>query len=97
MGKGLSGGKLVIYPSHKARFKAGTTSSWQCMYGATSGELFIRGRAASAAVRNSGVNTVVEGLRRSWLRIHDWWSWIVLAAPVATSAPVCPVVWHVLR
>ncbi len=65
VGKGLSGGKLVIYPSDNASFKAedniivGNTA----LYGATSGEVFIRGRAGERfAVRNSGVSTVVEGL-----------------------------------
>jgi len=65
VGKGLSGGKLVIYPSHKAKFKAedNIIVGNVAMYGATSGEVFIRGRAGERfAVRNSGVNAVVEGL-----------------------------------
>ena len=65
VGKGLSGGKLVIYPSHKASFKAedNIIVGNVALYGATSGEVFIRGRAGERfAVRNSGVNTVVEGL-----------------------------------
>ena len=42
------------------------------LYGATSGEAFIRGVAGERfAVRNSGAHAVVEGRRRSWLRIHD--------------------------
>ena len=65
VGKGLSGGKLVIYPSHKATFKAedNIIVGNVALYGATSGDVFIRGRAGERfAVRNSGVNTVVEGL-----------------------------------
>jgi glutamate synthase (ferredoxin) len=65
VGKGLSGGKLVIYPSHKATFKAedNIIVGNVALYGATAGEVFIRGRAGERfAVRNSGVNTVVEGL-----------------------------------
>lgn len=65
VGKGLSGGKIAIYPSSKAAFKAednviiGNTA----FYGATSGEAYIRGAAGERfAVRNSGVNVVVEGV-----------------------------------
>jgi len=65
VGKGLSGGKLIIYPSHKAKFKAehNIIVGNVALYGATSGEVFIRGRAGERfAVRNSGVSAVVEGL-----------------------------------
>lgn len=65
IGKGLSGGKLIVKPSPRATFKAedniiiGNTA----FYGATSGEAYIRGIAGERfAVRNSGVNTVVEGV-----------------------------------
>lgn len=65
VGKGLSGGKIAIYPSDKSTFKAednviiGNTA----FYGATSGEAYIRGVAGERfAVRNSGVNVVVEGV-----------------------------------
>ena len=65
VGKGLSGGKLAIYPSPRATFQAednviiGNTA----FYGATSGEAYIRGAAGERfAVRNSGVNVVVEGV-----------------------------------
>lgn len=65
IGKGLSGGKLIVKPSPYATFKAedniiiGNTA----FYGATSGEAYIRGIAGERfAVRNSGVNTVVEGV-----------------------------------
>lgn len=64
VGKGLSGGRLVIYPPAASQFKAeeniiiGNT----CLYGATSGTAFIRGVAAERfAVRNSGATAVVEG------------------------------------
>jgi glutamate synthase (ferredoxin) len=65
VGKGLSGGKLVIYPSNQATFKAedNIIIGNVALYGATAGEVFIRGRAGERfAVRNSGVNAVVEGL-----------------------------------
>jgi len=65
VGKGLSGGKIVVYPSKKATFKSedniiiGNTA----FYGATSGEAYIRGVAGERfAVRNSGANVVVEGV-----------------------------------
>jgi glutamate synthase (NADPH) large chain len=65
VGKGLSGGKIAIYPSPKATFKAdeniiiGNTA----FYGATSGEAYISGVAGERfAVRNSGVKVVVEGV-----------------------------------
>ncbi|MNM01090.1 Ferredoxin-dependent glutamate synthase 1 [compost metagenome] len=65
VGKGLSGGKLIVKPSPKATFAAeeniiiGNTA----FYGATSGEAYINGIAGERfAVRNSGVNVVVEGV-----------------------------------
>jgi glutamate synthase (NADPH/NADH) large chain len=65
VGKGLSGARLSIYP-----FKESTYVPEQniiignvALYGATSGELFIRGQAGERfAVRNSGATAVVEGL-----------------------------------
>jgi len=64
-GKGLSGGKLILYPDSSARFKAeeniivGNVS----FYGATSGEAYIRGMAGERfCVRNSGVKAVVEAV-----------------------------------
>ncbi|MBB6732476.1 glutamate synthase large subunit [Cohnella zeiphila] len=65
IGKGLSGGKIVVYPSPKATFKAedNIVAGNTAFYGATSGEAYIRGIAGERfAVRNSGVNVVVEGV-----------------------------------
>ncbi|WP_345779940.1 glutamate synthase large subunit [Horticoccus luteus] len=64
-GKGLSGGKLIIYPSAKAPFKAGENMiiGNVALYGATAGEVYIRGMAGERfAVRNSGVTAVVEAI-----------------------------------
>ncbi|KAI0314266.1 NADPH-dependent glutamate synthase [Amylostereum chailletii] len=64
VGKGLSGGRLVVYPPRQSTFKAeeNIIIGNVCLYGATSGEAFIRGVAAERfAVRNSGANAVVEG------------------------------------
>lgn len=64
-GKGLSGGKLVVYPPKDSKFKAdeniiiGNVS----LYGATSGKAFINGVAGERfCVRNSGATAVVEGV-----------------------------------
>jgi glutamate synthase (NADPH/NADH) large chain len=65
VGKGLSGGRIVLYPDHRASFKAedNIIVGNVCLYGATSGEIFIRGRAAERfAVRNSGCHAVIEGV-----------------------------------
>ncbi|MGB8327430.1 MAG: glutamate synthase large subunit [Steroidobacteraceae bacterium] len=63
--KGLSGGKLIIYPPRAATFAAEDNMivGNVTLYGATSGEAYIRGMAGERfAVRNSGVNAVVEGV-----------------------------------
>src|SRR6185369_15519946 len=64
-GKGLSGGRLVIFPPATATFKAeeNIVIGNVVLYGATSGEAFIRGVAGERfAVRNSGATAVVEGV-----------------------------------
>jgi glutamate synthase (ferredoxin) len=65
VGKGLSGGKLAIFPSSEATFPAERNMiiGNVALYGATGGEVFIRGMAGERfAVRNSGVDTVVEAV-----------------------------------
>ncbi len=64
-GKGLSGARLIVYPAHDAGFvpEENFIIGNVAFYGATSGEAFIRGKAGERfAVRNSGANTVVEGI-----------------------------------
>ena len=64
-GKGLSGAKLIVYPSKEARFTAedNIIIGNVAFYGATSGEAFIRGKAGERfCVRNSGVSAVVESV-----------------------------------
>ncbi|WP_438482015.1 glutamate synthase large subunit [Oleiharenicola lentus] len=64
-GKGLSGGKLIIYPSPQATFKAEENMiiGNVAFYGASAGEAYIRGMAGERfGVRNSGVTVVVEGI-----------------------------------
>jgi glutamate synthase (NADPH/NADH) large chain len=74
VGKGLSGGRVVVRPDESAPFVAPDVPAGQraedqiiagntILYGATSGELFVRGRVGERfAVRNSGAHTVVEGV-----------------------------------
>ncbi|REJ82010.1 MAG: glutamate synthase large subunit [Acidobacteria bacterium] len=65
VGKGLSGGHLVLYPPHTSRFAAeeNVIAGNVCLYGATSGRALIRGVVAERfAVRNSGAEAVVEGV-----------------------------------
>jgi len=65
VGKGLSGGKIIIYPSKASTFipEENIIIGNVALYGATAGEVYIRGIAGERfAVRNSGVNTVVEGV-----------------------------------
>ncbi len=64
IGKGLSGGKIVVYPPREARFVAedNILIGNVALYGATSGRAFFRGRAGERfCVRNSGAAAVVEG------------------------------------
>ncbi len=65
VGKGLSGGTVVVYPPKDATFAAeeNILIGNVALYGATSGEAFFRGVAGERfAVRNSGASTVVEGV-----------------------------------
>jgi glutamate synthase (ferredoxin) len=64
-GKGLSGGRLIVYPPESAGFRAeeNIIIGNVALYGATGGEAFIRGIAGERfAVRNSGAACVVEGV-----------------------------------
>lgn len=64
VGKGLSGGTIVVRPSNRASFnsKDNTIIGNTVLYGATAGKLFAAGQAGERfAVRNSGANVVVEG------------------------------------
>ncbi|MBP1628189.1 MAG: Glutamate synthase (ferredoxin), partial [Holophagaceae bacterium] len=65
LGKGLSGGKIVVYPPKSTTFVAeeNIIIGNVAFYGATYGESFIRGMAGERfCVRNSGVTAVVEGV-----------------------------------
>ena len=63
--KGLSGGKLIVYPPRESTFKAeeNIVAGNVVLYGATSGEVYLRGIAGERfCVRNSGAKAVVEGV-----------------------------------
>jgi glutamate synthase domain-containing protein 3 len=65
VGKGLSGGRIVIYPPRNSHFvpEENILIGNVCLYGATSGESFFNGMAGERfAVRNSGATAVVEGV-----------------------------------
>src|SRR5216684_3397526 len=65
VGKGLSGGTLIIYPPRNSRFvpEENILVGNVCLYGATSGEVYFNGMAGERfAVRNSGATAVVEGV-----------------------------------
>ncbi|HET9051674.1 MAG TPA: glutamate synthase-related protein, partial [Candidatus Dormibacteraeota bacterium] len=65
MGKGLSGGRIVVMPRPEARFVAedNIIVGNVVLYGATAGEVFVRGQAGERfCVRNSGATAVVEGV-----------------------------------
>ncbi|WP_456459807.1 glutamate synthase large subunit [Reichenbachiella sp.] len=65
VGKGLSGGKVVCYPHTKSDIvpEDNILVGNVCLYGATSGELYVNGKAGERfAVRNSGAEAVTEGL-----------------------------------
>jgi len=65
VGKGLSGGRIAVFPPRDARFAAEDNALLgnTVLYGATSGELFAAGQAGERfAVRNSGARAVVEGV-----------------------------------
>jgi glutamate synthase (ferredoxin) len=65
LGKGLSGGKIIVYPPAASTFvpEDNVIIGNVALYGATSGEAYVRGMAGERfCVRNSGVNAVVESV-----------------------------------
>ena len=65
VGKGLSGGRVIVYPPRESSFTAedNILVGNVCLYGATGGEAFLSGRAAERfCVRNSGAYAVIEGV-----------------------------------
>ncbi len=65
VGKGLSGGRIAVYPPRESTFvpEDNIIVGNVCLYGATGGQAFFRGRAAERfCVRNSGAYAVIEGV-----------------------------------
>ena len=63
LGKGLSGGKLILESPRKGSAESNMIAGNVTFYGATSGEAYLNGRAGERfAVRNSGASIVVEGI-----------------------------------
>ena len=74
VGKGLSGGKIIVFPPRTSRFVAedNVLIGNVALYGATGGQAFFRGRAGERfCVRNSGAHGRRRRDRRPLLRIHD--------------------------
>ena len=64
VGKGMSGGSIVVHPDRYSKYKSNETAiiGNTCLYGATGGKLFAAGRAGERfAVRNSGAYAIIEG------------------------------------
>jgi glutamate synthase (NADPH/NADH) large chain len=65
LGKGLSGGRIIVHPSEQSTFvpEENIIAGNVILYGATSGEVFLRGKVGERfCVRNSGATAVVEGV-----------------------------------
>ncbi len=74
VGKGLSGGRVIVRPDRGADHLAeySTIAGNTIAYGATGGELFLRGRTGERfCVRNSGATGRLRGRGRPRLRVHD--------------------------
>ncbi len=75
-GKGLSGGRLAVFPPKASTFKSeqNIIVGNVAFYGATSGEAFVNGVAGERfCVRNSGATVVVEGVGDHGCEVHDGW------------------------
>jgi glutamate synthase (NADPH) large chain len=77
LGKGLSGGRLIVHPDADGpvRRRGAVIAGNVIAYGATGGEIFLRGMVGERfCVRNSGATRRGRGRRRPRLRVHDRWS-----------------------
>ena len=90
VGKGLSGGRIVIYPPKTSTFlpEENMIIGNVALYGATSGEAFFRGMAGERfCVRNSGVRTVVESVGDHGCEYMTGGTVVVLGATGRTGLP----------
>lgn len=93
VGKGLSGGRVVVRPDRGADHLAeySTIAGNTIAYGATGGELFLRGRTGERfCVRNSGATVVSEGVGDHGCEYMTGGTPSYSAKRGATSRPVCP-------
>ncbi len=89
-GKGLSGGKLIVYPPKNVKFKAedNIVIGNVALYGATSGKAYINGVAGERfCVRNSGATAVVEGVGDHGCEYMTGGRVVVLGTAGRTSQP----------
>ena len=96
VGKGLSGGKIIVYPPEGSTFVAeeNIIVGNVALYGATAGEAYIRGMAGERfCVRNSGVYAVVEAVGDHGCEYMTGGRVVVLGRPGATSPRACPAAW----
>ena len=92
-GKGLSGGKVILYPPEGSTFvpEENIIVGNVAFYGATNGEAYIRGMAGERfCVRNSGVRAVVEGVGDHACEYMTGGRVVVIGKPAATSQRACP-------
>ncbi len=97
VGKGLSGGRIVVYPPRESQFKAeeNIIVGNVCLYGATSGEAYYSGRAAERfCVRNSGASAVVEGVGDHGCEYMTAARWSFSEPQAGTLLQVCQAAWH---
>jgi glutamate synthase (NADPH/NADH) large chain len=96
VGKGLSGGKLIIYPPEDCKIERAEDNiivGNTVLYGAVKGECYFRGVAGERfAVRNSGATAVVEGVGDHGCEYMTGGVVAVLGRPGATSPPACRAV-----
>lgn len=93
MGKGLSGGKIIVYPPKGSPFKPeeNIIIGNVALYGATSGKAFINGMAGERfAVRNSGACAVVEGVGDHGCEYMTGGRVVVLGPTGKNFAAACP-------
>jgi glutamate synthase (NADPH/NADH) large chain len=90
VGKGLSGGTIMVRPPWPAALKAedNTIIGNTVLYGATAGKLFAAGQAGERfAVRNSGATVVVEGCGSNGCEYMTGGTAVILGRSARTSAP----------
>ncbi len=91
VGKGLSGGRIIVYPPRESRFRPeeNIIVGNVVLYGATSGEAYFSGIAGERfAVRNSGATAVVEGVGDHGCEYmtRAWWLCLAHAAEILQQA-----------